>query len=244
VEQSSVIADLQSKLAEVSETLRHAEERATSGLLALELMHEIRNPLEAIGNLIYLAMEESGDHEAVCAYLRRVEEQLGIVNDIANQTLGFARITTSPQAVRLVTLAEAALRIHQRAVKAKKIRVVKEFPQEVIAQVYITEMLQVFSNLVVNSLDALPRDGTLRMRLSQHNHETHIVVADNGHGIPAEDMDRIFIPFFTTKKAGNGLGLPLSKKIVEHNNGKISLRSSVRPGKSGTIFKISLPAHA
>jgi signal transduction histidine kinase len=244
VEKSNVIADLQSKLAEVSESLRHAEERATSGLLALELMREIRNPLEAIGNLIYLAMEEAGDHEAVCGYLRRVEEQLGIVNDIASQTLGFARITTSPQSVRLVTLAEAALRIHQRAVKAKKIRVVKEFPQEVIAQVYITEMLQVFSNLVVNSLDALPRDGTLRMRLSQHNHETHIVVADNGHGIPAEDMDRIFIPFFTTKKAGNGLGLPLSKKIVEHNNGKISLRSSVRPGRSGTIFKISLPAHA
>lgn len=244
MEKSSVIADLQSKLAEVGETLRRAEERATPGLLALELMHEIRNPLEAIGNLVYLAMEESGDRDAVCAYLRRVEEQLAMVNDIAGQTLGFARTTTSPQPVCLVALANAALRIHQRAVKAKQIHVVKDFPQELIAQVYITEMLQVFSNLVVNSLDALPRDGTLRMRLSQHNHESHIVVADNGHGIPAENVGRIFVPFFTTKKAGNGLGLALSKKIVEHNQGRISLRSSVRPGKSGTIFKISLPTQA
>jgi signal transduction histidine kinase len=244
VEKSSVIADLQSKLAGVSETLRRAEERATSGLLALELMHEIRNPLEAIGNLVYLAMEESGDRDAVCAYLQRIEEQLATLNHIASQTLGFARTTASPQPVCLVALAEAALRIHQRTVKSKQIRVVKDFPQKLIAQVYITEMLQVFSNLVVNSLDALPRDGTLRVRLSQHNHESHILVADNGHGIPAEDLERIFIPFFTTKKAGNGLGLALSKKIVEHNQGRIALRSCVRPGRSGTIFKISLPAQA
>lgn len=244
VKNSTAIADLQSKLADMSETLRHAEERATSGLLALELMHEIRNPLEAVGNLAYLAMEESNNGDAVRAYLQRIEEQLSMLNHIASQTLGFARETTSPQQVRLVTLAEAALRIHQRTVKAKQIRVVKDFTEEVIAQVYITEMLQVMSNLIVNSLDALPRDGTLRMRLSQYNQEIHIVVADNGHGIPAEDMHQIFVPFFTTKKAGNGLGLALSKRIVEHNQGRISLRSSVRPGRSGTTFKISLPVSA
>ena len=136
------------------------------------------------------------------------------------------------------------MRIHQGAVKAKQIHVVKDFPQEISAKVYSTEMLQVISNLIVNSLDALPRDGTLWMRLRKRNHEIYIVVADNGHGISANDKDRIFEPFFTTKKAGNGLGLALSKKIVEHNQGKISLRSSVRPGKSGTTFKISLPIPA
>jgi signal transduction histidine kinase len=142
----------------------------------------------------------------------------------------------------MATLAEAALRIHQRAVKVKQIRVIRDFPHEVIAHVYMTEMLQVMSNLIVNSLDALPRDGTLRMRLRQRNHEIHIVIADTGHGISAENIERIFEPYFTTKKVGNGLGLALSKKIVEHNRGRIQLRSSVRPGKSGTVFKISLPA--
>jgi signal transduction histidine kinase len=244
VKNSTAIADLQSKLADVSETLRRSDERATPGLLALELMHEIRNPLEAVGNLTYLAMEEADDSKAVRAYLRRIEEQLETLNHIANQTLGFARRSSSPQPVRLATLAEAALRIHQSTMKAKQIRVVKDFPQEVTARVYTTEMLQVMSNLIVNSLDALPREGTLWMRLSQRNHEIHIVVADNGHGIPEEDMHQIFVPFFTTKKAGNGLGLALSKRIVEHNQGKISLRSSVRPGRSGTTFKISLPISA
>jgi signal transduction histidine kinase len=242
VNETNIIADLQERLSEMSEELRRAEERATPGLLALELMHEIRNPLEAIGNLTYLAIEEADDKETVRAYLRRIEEQLATLNHIASQTLGLARTTTSPQQVRLAALGEAALRIHQGTIKAKQIHVVKDLPQQVIAQVYSTEMLQVMSNLIVNSLDALPRDGTLWMRLRKRNREINIVVADNGHGIPAEHIGQIFEPYFTTKKVGNGLGLALSKRIVEHNQGKISLRSSVRPGKSGTTFKISLPA--
>jgi signal transduction histidine kinase len=244
VKETIAIADLESRLADVSEALRRAEERATPGLLALELMHEIRNPLEAVGNLTYLAMDEADDAEAVRVYLRRIEEQLATLNQIASQTLGFARTTNSPQQVRLATLAEAALRIHQSAMKAKQIHLVKDLPQDVTAQVYTTEMLQVMSNLIVNSLDALPRAGTLWMRLRQRHQEIHIVVADNGHGIPAEHIDQIFEPFFTTKKVGTGLGLALSKRIVEHNQGRISLRSSVRPGKSGTTFKISLPIRA
>lgn len=244
MKETSIVADLESRLSEISEALRRAEERAAPGLLALELMHEIRNPLEAVGNLAYLAMEEADDGEAVRAYLRRIEEQLTTLNHIASQTLGFARTTNSPQQIRLATLAEAALRIHQSTMKAKQIRVVKDLPQEVTAQVYTTEMLQVMSNLIVNSLDALPRAGTLWMRLRRRNREIHIVVADNGHGIPAEHIDQIFEPFFTTKKVGTGLGLALSKRIVEHNRGKISMRSSVRPGRSGTTFKISLPLQA
>jgi signal transduction histidine kinase len=242
--ETSVIADLESRLSDVSEALRRSEERATHGLLALELMHEIRNPLEAVGNLTYLAMEEVDDPEAVRIYLRRIEEQLATLNQIASQTLGFARTTNSPQQVRLATLAEAALRIHQSTMKAKQIRVLKDLPQEVTAQVYGTEMLQVMSNLIVNSLDALPRAGTLWVRLRRRGREIHMVVADNGHGIPAEHRDQIFEPFFTTKKVGTGLGLALSKRIVEHNRGRIWLRSSIRPGKSGTTFKISLPIQA
>ncbi len=242
MKQAIIIADLQSRLTLMSEALRKAEERATAGLLALELMHEIRNPLEAVGNLTYLAGEEAENAEAVRMYIRRIEEQLATLNHIANQTLGFARTSHSPQQVRLSTLAEAALRIHQGTMQAKQIHIVKDLPEDLVAEIYTTEMLQVISNLIVNSLDALPRDGTLFVRLRKRSSEIHLVVADNGHGIPAENIDQVFEPFFTTKKIGTGLGLALSKRIVEHNRGRISLRSSVRPGKSGTTFKISLPA--
>ncbi|HZC44333.1 MAG TPA: ATP-binding protein [Acidobacteriaceae bacterium] len=240
--ESIVISDLQSRLADVSEALRRADERATPGMLALELMHEIRNPLEAVGNLTYLAMEEADNSEAVRTYMHRIEEQLSTLNCIASQTLGFAKAPNYRQQVPLAILAESALRIHHSTLKAKQIRVYKDLPQEFTAHVYTTEMLQVMSNLIVNSLDALAPSGTLWVRLRKRNQVICIVIADNGHGIPAEHLRQVFQPFFTTKKAGTGLGLALSKRIVEHNSGKISLRSSVRPGRSGTAFRICLPA--
>lgn len=240
----AVASELQSKFSLMSEALRKSEERCVAGMLALEQMHEIRNPLEAVGNLTYLALEEAqaADCENVRIYLRRIEEQLATLNRIASQTLGFARATQYPQPVHLATVAEAALRIHQTTMKTKRIHLVKDLPQDLVAEIHITEMLQVLSNLIVNALDALPLQGTLILRLKKQRGQIQFVVADNGHGIPAKNRAHVFEPFFTTKTIGNGLGLALSKRIVEHNHGKISLRSSVRPGKSGTTFKISLPA--
>jgi signal transduction histidine kinase len=162
---------------------------------------------------------------------------------VASQTLGIARISHVPKPIDLVALAEAALRIHQRAIESKKVHLVKDLPKGIVVPVYTGEMLQVLSNLIVNALDALPTDGTLILRLRKRRGEVQFVIADNGHGIPAEHRNEIFEPFFTTKKdRGNGLGLALSKKIIERHRGRISIRSSVRPGKSGTTFKISLPA--
>ncbi len=107
---------------------------------------------------------------------------------------------------------------------------------------YTGEMLQVVSNLIVNALDALPEDGVLYLRLRKRRGQVEFVIADNGHGIPPDHGDTIFQPFFTTKgDGGTGLGLALSKRIIERHNGRIRVRSSVRPGKSGTAFKISLP---
>lgn len=240
--EATIVVDLHSSLALMSEALQKAEEHATAGQLALELMHEIRNPLEAVGNLTYLAQEEAENPEAVRAYLRHAEEQLATLNSIASRTLGFARASDSPQQVRLATLADAALRIHQRTMQSKQIHLVRDLSEDLVAEVYTTEILQVLSNLIVNSIDALPREGTLYLRLKKRRSEIHFVVADNGHGIPEEHRNRVFEPFFTTKNnAGTGLGLALSKRIVEHNRGKISLRSSIRPGRTGTTFKISLP---
>lgn len=118
----------------------------------------------------------------------------------------------------------------------------KDLPESLTAQVHSGEILQLVSNLIANALDALPVDGTLCIRLRRRRSEAHFVVADNGHGIPKSIFAHIFEPFFTTKdEVGTGLGLALSKRIVEGHRGRIRVRSSLRPGKSGTIFKISLP---
>jgi signal transduction histidine kinase len=236
-------SELQAKLTSATERLQKSEERATAGQLALEVMHEVRNPLEALGHLVYLAMEEAENPAKVRDYLRRAEEQIATLNRIAGQTLGFARTSHTPQLSDVVNVAEAALRIHQRAIEAKRVHLVKELPEKLVAEVYTGELLQVVSNVIVNALDALPPTGTLRMRLRKRHGEIQLVIADNGHGIPKEQSSIIFQPFFTTKEnRGTGLGLALSRNIVERHKGRISMRSSVRPGKSGTVFKISIPA--
>lgn len=105
-------------------------------------------------------------------------------------------------------------------------------------------MLQVLSNLIVNALDALPASGTLHLRLRKSEGKVHFLIAGNGHGIPAENLQSIFQAFFTTKEErGTGLGLALVKKIVERHDGTIRLRSSIREGRKGTAFKISLPTY-
>ncbi len=233
---------LQLKLAQAAEALRKCDEQATAGRLALEVMHDIRNPIEALRNLNYLSVLSADDPVEVRRVAGLAEEQMAIVIDIANSVLAFAQSANQPKPVNLVLLAEAALRIHQRAIEAKRVRLLKDLEEDTVARVYTGEMLQVISNLIHNALDALPQDGTICLRLRKAEGEVHLLIADNGHGIPPEYADEVFEPFFTTKEdRGTGLGLALSKRIVEHHRGTIRMRSSCRPGRSGTLFKISIP---
>lgn len=118
----------------------------------------------------------------------------------------------------------------------------KHLPEELTAEVNPGQILQVTSNLIVNALDALPPHGTLFLRLTKRHGGVHLVIADNGHGIPKQHTANIFQPFFSTKgEQGTGLGLTISKNIVESHRGTIRVGTSALPGKSGTLFRVSLP---
>ena len=235
-------SNLQSDL-EMVGPLQPGDERALAGQLALELLHDIRNPLETLSHLTYLAGQEADDAEKVRRYMLLAEEQVAILGQFARQTLSLAKPSPVARPNDLVRLAEAALRIHQRTIDSRKIHLVKHLPENLVAEVHSSEMLQVLSNLIVNALDALPEEGTLNLRLHKCHGKVHLIIADNGHGIAEEHRQTIFEPYFTTKgEAGTGLGLALSKRIIEHHNGTIKLRSSVVPGKSGSTFRICLPA--
>lgn len=219
-----------------------AAEHFAAGLLALEIMHEIRNPLEALGHLTYLTLEDPYDPESVVKYMKMAEEQMATLNRIVGQTLGFARTSLQPKLGDLIDVTEAALRIHQRTITDREICLVTDLPKGVMAEFRMGDMLQVVSNLIANALDALPVSGTISVRLRKRKNTVNILIADNGHGIPACISKSIFEPFFTTKgERGTGLGLALSKKIIERHGGKIRVRSSMVAGKNGTTFMISLP---
>lgn len=159
--------NLHSKLGLAVEALRLCDDHAKAGRLALEVMHDIRNPLEALRNLNYLTVLSADSPTEVRRFARLAEEQITIVTGIANSVLGFAQAANKPKPVNLVLSTEAALRIHQRAIEAKRVRLLKELEEEVVAPVYTSEILQVISDLIHNVLDALPEDGIIRLRLRE-----------------------------------------------------------------------------
>jgi signal transduction histidine kinase len=229
------------KLASAVEALRRCEERSLAGLFALEVMHEIRNPLDALGNLVYLAADAQ-DLTQAREYMRAAKEQIVSLHQIAGQSLTLARNAQTATSVDIAGLAEAALRVHHRRITAKEIQLIRDMCEGAILTVRTGEMLQVISNLIGNALDALPQKGTLSVRVRKRFDYISLVVADNGHGISPDNLGRLFQPFFTTKNdQGNGLGLALSKKIIERHGGSIRVRSSIRPGKPGTTFLVALP---
>ena len=205
-------------------------------------MHEVRNPLETLGHLNYLAYHEANNPESVRSYMRQAEEQLRHLSRITSQTLSFAKSSLDRKPIDLVTLAESALRIHQQTIEAKRIHLVRKLPQDLVANIQGSRILQVLSNFIANSLDAMPEEGQLTICVKKCSGCVELVVADNGYGIPPDAVQKLFRPFFTTKESsGNGLGLSLSRRIVEEHEGKLFVRSSVRPGRTGSVFKIRLP---
>lgn len=217
-------------------------QRNTAGQFALEVMHELRNPLETLTNLNYLILEAADNAEEVRRCARLGKEQLLLLSRIARQSLRFARLSEALKAIDLVDLTEAAIRIHQRKLGAKRIHLLKRFPAELVAEVREGELLQVVSNLVANAIEALPEEGRLILKLEARGDGIDVVVGDNGPGVPASAVEQLFQPFFTTKgEEGNGLGLSLSKRIVTEHGGRLTFRTSCHPNRSGTVFKISLP---
>jgi len=234
----------QERWQELEEALRKSESLAIAGQYSAAIMHEINNPLETISHLAYLAKEEADDAKKVRLYLEQLESELANVIRIARQTLGFYGPADALRPVNLAEVAESALLVHGRRISTKQVNLVKRLVEKATVKIHPGEMLQVLSNLIANAVDALPDKGTLAIRLRKSKNEVHLMIVDDGHGIPQSLIEKIFEPFFTTKKEqGTGLGLALSKAIVERHQGRIRTRSSVSQGRSGTAFRISLPLH-
>lgn len=225
--------------------LRRAEKLAAAGRLAATVAHEINNPLEAVANLLYLALHEEAVPTAAVRYLQMANDELRRVGHIVSQTLGFYRDSSAPQIVDLSPLVGDVLALYQRKLDTRHIRVTRNLEEGVKTSAVTGELRQVIANLVANAIDAMDANGVLGIEVRAAEEEAIIQVSDTGSGIAAQVMDRIFEPFFTTKKEiGTGLGLWVSKGIVEKHHGRIDVQSSQAAEDHGTSFLIRLPMHA
>jgi PAS domain S-box-containing protein len=223
-----------------------AEKIATTGRMAAAIAHEINNPLASVLNLIFLVRQGGLSQEDAQTYLATAESELERVSHIARQTLGYYRDTGSASQVHLRDLMENVLSVYKSKLLSHRIVVDAKYNDPRKISVHRGEIVQIFSNVISNAVDAMPNGGMLTISIAPMMREEagglQIAVDDTGHGIRREDLGRVFEPFFTTKGSlGTGIGLWVARQLVERHGGRISISSTTRPDDSGTNVTIYLP---
>lgn len=231
------------------EALIRTEKLATAGRLAASVSHEINNPLEAVTNLLYLVETSPRLDEVNRNLLRTAQAELQRVSHITTHSLRFYREPTKAAPMRVSEIVDSVISLYQGRLKQGGIEVQARYHDDCQYVGFSGELRQVLANLIGNALDAMRHGGRLQLRVHRsRNYVTRapglrITVADSGQGMSPETRRFVFEPFFTTKESvGTGLGLFVSKELIEKRGGTISLRSSDRRGHSGTVFSIFLPA--
>jgi signal transduction histidine kinase len=230
------------KLQQLEAALERCESHGLANRYASAIMHEVNNPLEAITNLVYLTKTNKDKPAVVAENMETIEQQLTLLSKVTSQALAFHRKEVGPKEWDLVAIAESALKLHAAGIARRGAVTHTRFDRHAPVYVMGTEILQVSSNLILNAIDALPQeDGHIHVRVRAHGRFVHMVVADNGGGIPAHIVPRLFEPYLTSKPHGTGLGLWLSKRLISKHSGRLAYRTTQAENRSGTAFRISLP---
>jgi PAS domain S-box-containing protein len=228
--------------------LRLSEKMAAIGRLAATIAHEINNPLEAVTNIVYLLRTNPSLDPQAAAFVAMAEKELDRVAQITRQTLAFYRDSNQPVPVRLTHLLDDVAEVYSRRIASKGIALRKDWEFDGAIEVFPGEMRQVFANLLLNAIEAAPERGAIRIRVRPADladSHVRVTISDNGPGINAEDRRHIFDPFFTTKsEKGTGLGLWVSRGIVQKHRGSMRFRSATSGERRGTTFTLTLPARA
>ncbi|OGP95328.1 MAG: hypothetical protein A2157_20015 [Deltaproteobacteria bacterium RBG_16_47_11] len=221
--------------------LIRSEKLAALGQLSAGIAHEIRNPLTSINILIHSLTENLPTEDSRLEDLKVIEEEILRINEIVDQFLRFAK-PASPlfEKTNLIPLFEEILQLLRPQIEKGKIAAKKVFEPLLLITVDKEQIKQVLLNLLMNAIQAMPGGGELSMsgRLSKDGYWVELTIQDSGIGIPQEDLEKLFDPFFSTKEGGIGLGLSIAHRIIDQHRGKIEVESA--PEK-GTRFTISLP---
>ena len=227
--------------------MQRADRLASLGTLTAGLAHEIRNPLVAIKTFTQLLPERLDDEEFRNHFLNVTAGEVDRISSLVNELLEFAR-PSQPNLNRedLNQVVERMLLLIATASHKKNLQIVKEYQPSLPPVLFDKEQIkQVLFNVLLNAIDAAPENSTITVgtRLLEKNgyqDQVQIMVRDNGKGIPKEDVDKIFTPFYTTKRQGSGLGLAISHQIIEEHHGTIEVESEEN---QGATFYINLPVN-
>jgi len=232
----------------VQRALVASEKLAVAGRLAASIAHEIHNPLDSVANLHFLLDQES-DPEKRVEYLRLAQQELGRTMQISRTMLSLYREPKAPIQIDLRELIEGVLLLLDRRIQHLGIRLERKISGELAVEGFPAELRQVFTNLIVNAIEAAGQRGRVRITMQRadpgelNGAGAMIDIADSGPGIPPEVAKKLFQPFFTTKGAeGTGLGLWVSMGIVQKHGGSINIAEDLNRELSGACIRVFLPA--
>jgi PAS domain S-box-containing protein len=228
-----------------------SEKLAVAGRLAATIAHEIHNPLDAVANLLYL-MRNGVSPEESTQFMDMAEQELARVTQISRAMLGLYRESKAPVAIDLKEMLQEILLLMERRFIELNVNVSANLPQPVSVAAFPAELRQVFTNLIANAAEAASPGGEVKVSITPQTACANangqkmppgatVTIADNGTGIPPEVQSHLFQPFFTTKgERGTGLGLWVSRGIINKHGGIISLKSDISEQAHGTVASVFL----
>lgn len=223
--------------------LLRSEKLAAIGRLSATIAHEVNNPLEAVTNLLYLAQSEPGLPPTALDYLQRADKELARLGAIARRTLTFVRPRSSPGPVHVLETVEAVVALFRPRCTARGAEIRVRHNGDLSLAIPTDDLRQILINLVSNACDALPESGgSIEIEVVSGGPLASLTIRDTGSGIAPENLSRIFDPFFTTKAdVGTGIGLWVTRDLVEKNGGRIAVQTSGLTDGFRTAFRVELP---
>lgn len=228
--------------------LRSNERLAVAGRLSASIAHEIHNPLDTAGNLLFMARQQTTGQPQIHQLITTAQREVHRVVQISKNMLSLHRESDTASPVRIAELLDGVVALLEETIikGRRKVRIEHGYDGEI--EGFPAELRQVFTNVIKNAVEATDEGGSIRI-FSVPTQEAGrngvlVHIADNGPGIPEQMKSKLFSPFATTKQeSGSGLGLWVSRSILEKHDGTIRVSSAV-PGYSGTTVSIFLPLKA
>jgi two-component system, NtrC family, sensor histidine kinase HydH len=238
-----IVRDL-TMIRELEQKVMVSEKFAALGRLSAGVAHEIRNPLNSIRGFIQYFRKKISLDEEDYRYTDLMLTEVDRLNRVISKLLAYSK----PREPRLTIrspheVLDHCLRVVEREAQDAGLELIAEpFSEDLpLVMMDTDQMTQVLINILINAMDATPRGGSIKVSCRQDSPERlRIVVGDSGEGIPRDNLDKVFDPFFSTKKKGTGLGLAIVKSIIEGHGGDIEVESEIG---QGTQFIISLPVY-
>jgi signal transduction histidine kinase len=216
------------------------------GRISATLAHELNNPLSTVQNALYLLGKSGQLSERQGQILAMAQNEMRRSVEIIRSTLGIQREISAPIAADLRSLTDEVLTLFGARLRQQTIHVKRNYREAPRLLVFPGQIRQVLVNVIGNAVDAMPNGGVLAIRIApskmNNGREVRLLVCDSGPGVNRELRARVFEPFFTTKgQSGSGIGLWVTKQIVQKHGGEIRLRSCQSRERTGTCVSVSLP---